>query len=134
MGAIAELNGLRVTVDRLEYSPFLEGNPLWPHSFTYYITIRNDSTENVIIKGRKWVITSASGDVQVYEGDGVVGELPALQPGQQFHYSSYHLVQENSVAEGAYIAQDGQGRPVVTRIPRFSMEIPKPTTDPELAF
>ncbi len=103
-----------------------------PHAFTYYITIHNDSKETVVIKGRKWVITSHSGEIQAYEGDGVVGEYPALKPGQQFHYNSYHLVQESSTAEGAYIGQDGAKRPVVTRIPRFVMEIPKESVESKI--
>ncbi len=128
MDAIIELQGLRVTVDRLEYRFCFEGNTMKPHAFTYYITIHNDTSETIVIKGRKWVITASSGNVQAYEGGGVVGEFPTLKPGQSFHYNSYHLINETSVAEGSYIGQDANGRAVITRIPRFVMEVPKEPT------
>jgi len=60
----------------------------------------------------------------VIEGDGVVGECPRLTPGTQFHYQSYHLVESDSVAEGAYLAQAEDGERVCTRIPAFKMEVP----------
>ncbi len=76
------------------------------------------------IKGRKWVVTNATGEKIVVEGDGVVGEFPRLIPGDEFRYNSYHLISSDSVAEGAYIGQDEEGQRVFTRIPPFKMEVP----------
>jgi ApaG protein len=121
---IRELPGLWVSLDRVEYNPHEEGTPDRPYGFVYHITIHNDSTRVVTIKGRKWVVTNSDGSKLVIEGDGVVGEYPRLTPGTQFHYQSYHLVASDSVAEGSYLGQVEDGERVFTRIPPFKMEVP----------
>jgi len=52
-----ELAEVRVTIDKVVYVPTLEAPPDRPYPFVYFITIRNDSLENVTIRGRKWVVT-----------------------------------------------------------------------------
>jgi hypothetical protein len=42
MPAIAELPGLRATVDRVAYMPHLEAPADKPFPFVYFITIHND--------------------------------------------------------------------------------------------
>jgi ApaG protein len=124
MSAFTELSGLRVTVDRVVHMPQLEAPPERPHPFVYFITIRNDSSATVTIKGRKWVVTDTDGHRLVVEGDGVVGEFPRLEPGEQFSYNSYHTIGSDSVAEGAYFGIVTSGQPVFTRIPPFEMRVP----------
>jgi ApaG protein len=121
---LVELPGLWVSLDRVEYNPSVQVTPDRPYGFVYYITIHNDSQRSVTIKGRKWVVTNATGEKIVVEGDGVVGEFPRLIPGDEFRYNSYHLISSDSVAEGAYIGQDEEGQRVFTRIPPFKMEVP----------
>jgi len=120
-----ELEGLRVTIDRLLYRrlpPDQGGNP---HSFIYFISIHNGSSLSVIIKGRKWIVTHDDGEVLVLEGDGVVGKTPTIPPGGKFTYNSQHLIKtQTAVAEGAYLGVDETGRRVVTRIPKFKMTVP----------
>ena len=120
-----ELEGLRVTVDRVVFHPEAKAPPERPYCFVYFVTIHNDSEVPVTIRGRKWVVRGDDGDVSVVEGDGVVGQTPLLQPGDEFNYNSFHLLSTlSAVAEGAYLGVDGGGRPVFTRIPRFSMVVP----------
>lgn len=119
-----EIKGLWVSVDRVEYMPGAAGPPDRPHQFIYYITIHNDSTQAVTIVGRKWVVKNSQGHRLVVEGDGVVGQFPRLTPGDQFHYNSYHLVDSDSEAEGAYLAKDELGHAVVARIPSFRLDLP----------
>lgn len=121
---IQELEGLRATVDRVAYMPHLEAPADKPFPFVYFITIRNDSEETVTIKGRKWVVTDATGDVVVVEGDGVVGKFPRLTMGDSFSYNSYHVIGSDSVAEGSFIGVTDEGRAVLVRIPRFEMKAP----------
>ena len=121
-----ELPGLRVTVDRVVYQPDALTLPERPHCFVYHITIHNDSAATVTIKGRKWVVTNASGEVTAVEGEGVVGQLPRMEPGEKFSYNSFHLLDTRSaVAEGSYLGIDTNGRKVLTRIPRFEMVVPE---------
>lgn len=128
--SIPELKGLWVSLDKVEYSPNVQVTPDRPYGFVYYITIHNDSTRVVTIKGRKWVVTNEGGMKIVVEGDGVVGEFPRLTPGTEFHYNSYHLIDSDSVAEGAYLGQlEDDGSKVMARIPTFKLEIPVGTTN-----
>jgi len=123
---LLELPGLSVTLDRLVYAPELPSPPDHPHSFVYFISIRNGSDRTVTIKGRKWVITNARGEVTAIEGDGVVGERPRLGPGEKFSYNSRHTLDTTrAIAEGSYIGVDDQGRRVVVRIPTFEMVVPE---------
>jgi ApaG protein len=119
-----ELTDLRVTIDKLVYVPTLEAPPDRPYPFVYFITIDNQSSETITIRGRKWVITDQLGQKIVVEGDGVVGEFPHLRPGERFSYNSYHVVGTDSVAEGAFIGISDLGIPFIVRIPRFEMQVP----------
>ena len=117
--------GLRVTVDRVVYHAAADAPPDRPHCFVYFITIHNDTTVSVTIKGRKWVVTNDRGEVTAVEGDGVVGEFPEIAPGGDFSYNSFHLLDtRRAVAEGSYIGVDENGRHVLTRIPGFEMVVP----------
>ena len=120
-----ELAGLRVTVDRVEHMPHLDAPAERPHPFVYFLTIHNDSEVTVTIKGRKWVVTDAEGQSVVVEGDGVVGEFPRLDPGDDFSYHSYHTIGADSAAEGALFGVTTAGDFVLTRIPRFEMRAPR---------
>jgi ApaG protein len=124
MPSIAELPGLRATVDRVAYMPHLEAPADKPFPFVYFITIHNDSEETVTIKGRKWVVCDDGGGTVVVEGDGVVGKFPRLTTGESFSYNSYHVIGSDSVAEGAFIGLTEDGQPVLVRIPRFEMKTP----------
>ena len=121
---IAELAGLRVTVDRVTFMPQLQATEDRPFPFVYFLTIHNDSDETVTIKGRKWVVTDTRGETLVVEGDGVVGKFPRLESGEHFSYNSYHTIGADSVAEGAFIGMTEEGAPVLTRIPQFEMKVP----------
>ena len=89
------------------------------------ITIHNDTELAVTIKARKWVVTNAGGEVMALEGEGVVGQMPVIDPGGTFEYNSYHLLDTTSaMAEGSYLGLDALGRRVITRIPKFEMRVP----------
>ncbi|WP_405240123.1 Co2+/Mg2+ efflux protein ApaG [Lentisalinibacter orientalis] len=78
--------------------------------FSYTITIANRGDVPASLLSRHWIITDANGKVQEVRGDGVVGEQPHLNPGEQFRYSS-GTVLETPVGsmEGSYqmLADDG---------------------------
>lgn len=78
--------------------------------FSYTITIANLGEVPASLLSRHWIITDANGKVQEVRGDGVVGEQPHLNPGEQFRYSS-GTVLETPVGsmEGSYqmLADDG---------------------------
>ncbi len=115
------LPGFTATLDRLVYDPKQAVFSEKPHLFIYFITIRNKSDQTLTVKGRKWIVREASGEVMVLEGDGVVGQFPHLKPGDNFSYNSCHTTTEAAVAEGAYLAVTDAGEAVLALIPRFDL-------------
>ena len=118
-------HGLRVNLDQLVYQDGVLTPPDTPHCFAYYITILNEGQETVTVRGRKWVVTESSGEVIAVEGDGVVGEFPALEPGEHFSYNSYHMIRSSrAIAQGSYLGITANGEPVVVGIPSFELVVP----------
>jgi ApaG protein len=120
-----ELPGLEVILDALEHHPELPAEKERPFPFVYFITIRNHSDRAVTLTKRKWVVTDAGNDKIVVEGDGIVGQKPRLEPGDEFSYNSYHIIGTDSVAEGSYHGVDDEGNRIFTRIPRFELIAPR---------
>lgn len=124
----SERPGFRVTVDRVLHQPDAQTPPERPHCFVYFITIHNGTGTDITIRGRKWVVTSGTGEVTAVEGEGVVGQMPRIPPGESFSYNSFHLLDTlSAVAEGSYLGVDAAGCPVLARIPRFKMIVPEGT-------
>jgi len=113
-------------LERLEYVPSSNTPVHRPHQFVYYICLTNKSLRPLRVTGRKWVLTNQNNHKLVIEGDGVVGEFPILAPGESFHYHSYHLIDSDSSAAGAYFAEDEDGNRVTAKLPSFAMEVPSP--------
>lgn len=121
---LRELPGLTVAVTEVVHAADLDGPAGKPYVFVYFITIANESDQTVTIKGRKWVVREANGDTLAVEGDGVVGEFPRLEPGEEFRYNSSHAVGYDAIAEGAYLGLTDSGEAVFTRIPKFKLIVP----------
>lgn len=116
---------MRATLDRLVY--FFDSEAVTsdtPHAFIYFITIANLSDSTVTLNGRRWVIRDANGELNVIEGDGIVGKTPSLAPGESFSYNSHHAIACNASAEGSYHGLTSEGAPIHVRIPSFEMTIP----------
>ena len=121
-----ELDGLSVVVDYVIYMPSLDHPEDRPHPFVYFLNIRNHSAERVSIQGRKWLVREDQTDeLIVVEGDGVVGQMPNLGPGEEFSYNSYHVARGSGHAEGSFFGLTEEGRRVFVRIPRFKMKLPE---------
>jgi len=83
----ATTRGIRVCV-RAAYSPEHSdpAHQLW--RFLYTVTIYNESTHPVKLISRHWIITVAAVHVEEVKGLGVVGQQPAIGPGESFEYTS----------------------------------------------
>jgi ApaG protein len=119
-----ELPGLRVTVDKVVHHRDANFPPETPHAFVYFLTVSNLSDATVRLLGRKWIIRSPDGSVEVIEGDGIVGQTPRIPPGESFSYNSYHLTGHPVTAEGAFHGATEDGRRIFVRIPAFAMTPP----------
>ncbi len=111
-------------VDDVIYMPSLDAPKDKPHPFVYFITILNGSAERVRILGRKWVVKEDGGETTVVEGDGVVGQSPVLEPGEDFSYNSYHITANEASVQGAFFGVTNTGEKVRVSIPPFKLELP----------
>lgn len=94
--------------------------------FSYDITIINASMEEVQLLRRKWYTVDATGEVNIVQGDGVVGLQPVLNPGESHNYQSgTHFHTPIGKMSGTYTfkrLKDGAEFEVV--IPEFRMAVP----------
>ena len=93
--------------------------------FAYTITIVNNGAEPATLRSRHWVITDANGKVQEVNGDGVVGEQPHLNPGEQFRYSSGAVLETPVGAmQGMYRMETDTGDHFDAPIAPFTLAVP----------
>lgn len=93
--------------------------------FAYTITIANRGNVPARLLSRHWVITDANGKVQEVRGDGVVGEQPHLNPGEQFRYSSGAVIETPVGAmQGSYRMKTDNGIDFDAPIPPFTLAVP----------
>ena len=93
--------------------------------FAYTITIANTGEVAAKLISRHWVITDGNGKVEEVSGDGVVGEQPFLNPGEQFRYSSGAILETPVGAmQGKYRMQAENGFGFDALIPAFTLAVP----------
>lgn len=57
-------------------------------AFSYHVTIENQSKDSVQLNTRHWEIYDSLNDLEVVDGEGVIGKKPVLKPGEKHTYSS----------------------------------------------
>ena len=93
--------------------------------FAYTITISNSGDTPAQLISRHWVITDANGKVQEVSGDGVVGEQPKLNPGEEFRYSSGAVLETPVGAmQGLYRMEADGGENFDALIAPFTLAVP----------
>ncbi|MCP1727394.1 ApaG protein [Natronospira proteinivora] len=120
----SNIHDIRVEVD----TRFLQGqsNPgKARYVFAYTVTIHNQGEVAAKLLKRHWLITDSNGKVQEVRGDGVVGEYPYLQPGQNYEYTSGTIL-ETPVGsmEGSYLMESDDGDTFDAIIPPFRLAVP----------
>mgnify|MGYP000226999369 CR=1 FL=1 len=58
------------------------------YAFSYFITIENKSNDTVQLLSRKWEIFDSLNSKEIVIGDGVVGQIPILEPNEKYTYRS----------------------------------------------
>ncbi len=79
--------GIKVSV-LTNYQGVHQHNDYTHHAFSYLITIENQTNDIVQLVSRKWMIFDSLNDVEIVKGDGVVGQIPILNPGERHSYES----------------------------------------------
>ena len=93
--------------------------------FAYTITISNSGNVAAQLISRHWIITDANGKVQEVNGDGVVGEQPYLNPGEEFRYSSGAVLETPVGAmQGIYRMKADGGISFDAPIAPFTLAVP----------
>ena len=94
--------------------------------WAYRIRIENKGHETVQLVRRSWVITDARGKVQKVHGAGVIGQQPALDPGEVFEYTSgTPLDTPSGFMTGTYhMVVTASGEEFDVAIPTFSLDSP----------
>ncbi|MCZ6487765.1 MAG: Co2+/Mg2+ efflux protein ApaG [Gammaproteobacteria bacterium] len=121
----SQLNNITVEVEThyIEEQSFPDKNYF---VFAYTITIRNMGQQSAQLLTRHWVITDSNHKVQEVRGDGVVGEQPTLEPGEQFVYTSGTML-ETSVGtmKGSYLMRADDGSKFDAPIEEFVLSTPR---------
>ena len=94
--------------------------------FAYTIRIRNLGRLPAQLLARHWIITDGNGRTEEVHGDGVVGEQPRLEPGEQFTYTSGATLPTSvGTMEGRYDMIGDDGTRFDAPIPPFTLAAPR---------
>ena len=94
--------------------------------FAYTIRIRNLGRLPAQLINRHWVITDANGKIEEVRGEGVVGEQPRLEPGEQFTYTSGAILATSvGTMEGSYDMSGDDGTQFDAPILPFTLSVPR---------
>ncbi len=113
---------VRVAVNYLpEQSAPDSGRWFW----SYHVRIENDGEDAVQLLGRYWRITDGRGNVHEVRGQGVVGEMPVILPGQSYDYvSGCPLDTPSGAMVGSYTLVGSDGNAIDVAIPAFPLTGP----------
>lgn len=97
----------------------------------YYLCIENNSSEKIRLLGKDWNITDDKGNLYNDSSAGFKGELPELEPGEVFEYTSYApLKAANAVFYGSCkVEAFGQNKIKNIKVPTFSLSANQPKTN-----
>lgn len=93
--------------------------------FAYQVRVKNDSERTVQLVSRHWYITDSIGESFEVQGEGVVGEQPTLEPGDEHEYmSGSHLKSPMGTMQGTYQMSTPEGDTFDVEIPCFTLAMP----------
>lgn len=92
------------------------------HVFAYFITIKNLGSRNVQLLRRHWEIENASGSAHEVDGEGVIGQKPTIEPGEEHTYNSFCVLESyRGSMKGFYTMRAVEGGKLKVRIPEFRL-------------
>ncbi|WP_126172408.1 Co2+/Mg2+ efflux protein ApaG [Altericroceibacterium xinjiangense] len=93
--------------------------------WVYHIRIENGREDTIQLLTRHWRITDARGVVNIVDGEGVVGEMPVLEPGRTHDYvSGCTLTTPHGSMEGHYTFHRESGGLFEAAVPFFPLSAP----------
>lgn len=117
--------GIKVSVTT-EYQPGYSSPEDYNFAFTYKIIIENHSEYTIQLLRRHWHIHDAGYSKREVEGEGVVGQMPVLEPGESHKYvSGCQLKSGMGKMYGSYLMERiVDGKKFRVAIPEFMMIAP----------
>lgn len=93
----------------------------------YYLCIENNSDSKIQLVGKEWNITDENGNRFSDTSAGFKGELPELEPGEYFEFTSEApLKAANAVFYGCCkVIREGQTGVKEIKVPTFNLSAPK---------
>lgn len=79
--------GIKISVSTSFEGTFFK-NYKMHFAFGYTITIENQSMDTVQLTSRHWQIFDALNEMELVDGEGVIGKKPVIKPGESHTYSS----------------------------------------------
>lgn len=96
------------------------------YTWSYEVSIFNESEHIIQLLNRYWRITDMTGKVEEVHGAGVVGLQPLIKPGKHFTYTSYcQLITPQGTMEGHYEVQNLIDEYFAVEIPKFILSAPE---------
>lgn len=94
--------------------------------FIYHVCIKNNGSQAAQLISRHWHITDADGKIEEVRGDGVIGEQPLIEPGEEHCYSSF-CVLETAVGcmQGSYQMLCADGDSFDAQVLPFTLAVPR---------
>lgn len=93
--------------------------------FSYTINIKNLGNNSAKLISRQWIITDSNGNIQEVNGDGVVGQQPNINPGEEFTYTSGTIIKTPvGTMEGRYFMEDINNKRFEALIAPFTLAVP----------
>jgi ApaG protein len=93
--------------------------------WSYHVRIENRGETTVQLLERYWRIVDGRGNVHEVRGQGVVGEMPVITPGESYDYvSGCPLDTPAGVMSGHYQLVDEAGNRIDAGIPEFALLSP----------
>ena len=118
-------DGVKVSVDTI-YQPEYS-NPVNEHfMFAYRVKIENMGEYSVQLMNRHWTIFDSNGTKREVEGEGVVGQQPVIEPGNNHEYvSGCNLKTDIGSMKGSYeMKRRVDGQTFRVNIPEFYLITP----------
>ncbi len=80
-------SGIKISVETTFEGTFYKNYKVH-FAFGYKVTIENQSKNSVQLNSRYWKVSDALNNVEIIEGEGVIGKKPVLKPGESHTYNS----------------------------------------------
>ena len=94
--------------------------------FLYTVSIVNNGSMGAKLLSRHWVIEDSNGKVQHVKGEGVVGDQPHMNPGDEYQYTSGTILETSfGTMKGSYQMINDSENYFDAEIPEFILSIPR---------